>query len=62
MNDAEKIEKLRKLLTNVVTNTKKSMIGKPANASSEQRANQKLLEALLGREPTPAEIALSQTY
>jgi hypothetical protein len=62
MNDAEKIDRLRKLLGAVVGNTKKSMTGKNANTSSEQKATAIVLKALLGREPTQAELALALTY
>lgn len=62
MNDSEKIDALRTLLSTVVSNTKSEIHSKPVKVAKELKSTTEVLKLMLGRTPTPDEIALASTY
>ena len=60
--DAGRIESLRELLSLVVANTKRENAGKAPAASKEDKALTQHIGILLGRTPTPEEVAHAKRF
>lgn len=61
MNDALKIQALRSLLATVVNNTK-STKPNPSATKREEGHTKKVLQGLLGRDPSDNELKLAMVY
>jgi hypothetical protein len=59
---SQSISALRDLLSLVVENTKRSASNKPAKDKQEASATAKALTLLLGRKPTPDEVAAARRF
>jgi hypothetical protein len=62
VEERNRIESLRELLSIVVTNTKRDMQGKTTQAEREEKRMKAHLTFLLGREPSKAELEAAFTY